>query len=135
MSTRSLDLLAVRRRAVALLLPLLLPLAFGACATTTSVRGGGDLNAARLEPYDGPRARIAVAAFTDKTGEAGVEIGDGLATMLTTGLVNGGRFIVLERDLLDEVLAERDLAPPAGARRHRGAVGGSRAPGCWKSAP
>jgi curli biogenesis system outer membrane secretion channel CsgG len=92
-------------------LALLLPLALGACATTAGVRGGGggDLNAARLEPYDGPRARIAVAAFTDKTAKGGGEIGEGMATMLTTALVNSNRFIVLERDELNEVLREQDL--------------------------
>jgi curli biogenesis system outer membrane secretion channel CsgG len=90
---------------------LLLPLFLGACATTTaSVRGGeGGLDSARIEPYDGPRARIAVAAFEDKTAKGGGEIGSGMATMLTTALVNSNRFIVLERDALDEVLSEQDL--------------------------
>jgi curli biogenesis system outer membrane secretion channel CsgG len=93
-------------RAAALLLPLLL----GACATTATVRGGsGGLDSARLEPYDGPRARIAVASFEDKTAKGGGEIGSGMATMLTTALVNSNRFLVLERDLLDEVLREQDL--------------------------
>lgn len=106
MSTTTLATRPVFGPAAALLLPLLL----GACATTATVRGGGgDLNAARLEPYDGPRARIAVSSFADQTGKAGDSIGDGMATMLTTALVNSNRFIVLERDVLDEVLAEQDL--------------------------
>ncbi len=108
-----------RAVAVALLLPALL----GACATTASVRGGsGDLNSARLEPYDGPLARIAVAAFEDKTRKGGAEIGTGLATMLTTALVNSNRFIVLERDVLDEVLREQDLGASGRVR------GGTAAP-------
>ncbi len=89
---------------------LLLPLIAGACATTATVRGGGgDLLSARLEPYDGPKARIAVAAFEDKTKKGSGEIGTGMATMLTTALVNSNRFLVLERDVLDEVLREQDL--------------------------
>lgn len=90
---------------------LVLPLLLGACATTATVRGegGGDIDANRLEPYDGPRARIAVAAFEDKTSKGGGEIGGGMATMLTTALVNSNRFIVLERDVLGEVLREQDL--------------------------
>ena len=89
---------------------LLLPVFVGACATTASVRGGGgDVNSARLEPYDGPKARIAVASFADKTKKGSGEIGTGLATMLTTALVNSNRFIVLERDVLSEVLSEQDL--------------------------
>jgi curli biogenesis system outer membrane secretion channel CsgG len=97
---------------------LLLPLFLGACATTTaSVRGGeGGLDSARIEPYDGPRARIAVAAFEDKTAKGGGEIGSGMATMLTTALVNSNRFIVLERDALDEVLSEQDLGASGRAR-------------------
>lgn len=90
---------------------LLLPLALGACATTATVRGGSgdDLNRARLEPYDGPKARIAVAAFEDKTKKGEGRIGSGMATMLTTALVNSNRFLVLERDLLGDVLREQDL--------------------------
>jgi curli biogenesis system outer membrane secretion channel CsgG len=107
MSTSPLVRPAGSRRAAALLLPLLL----GACATTTtSVQGGGEgLDRTRIEPYDGPRARIAVAAFEDRTAKGGGEIGSGMATMLTTALVNSSRYIVLERDALDEVLREQDL--------------------------
>jgi len=97
---------AVRR----FVLPLVLPVLLGACATTATVRGSStDLNAVRLEPYDGPRARIAVAAFEDKTAKGGSEIGGGLSTMLTTALVNTNRFLVLERDEIAEVLREQDL--------------------------
>jgi curli biogenesis system outer membrane secretion channel CsgG len=104
MSTLVLVAPVARRLAVALLLPLFL----GACATTVAVRGG-DAYSTRIEPYDGPRARIAVAAFEDKTAKGGGEIGDGMATMLTTALVNSNRFLVLERDVLDDVLREQDL--------------------------
>ncbi|HWR96972.1 MAG TPA: CsgG/HfaB family protein, partial [Candidatus Methanoperedens sp.] len=99
------------RRFTRLAAALLLPLLAGACAATTaSVRGGGPgLDSVRLAPYDGPKARLAVAKFEDKSGKGVREIGDGMATMLTTALVNSGRFLVLERDLLDEVLREQDL--------------------------
>jgi len=90
---------------------LLLPLVAAACATTGAVTGGpGDgMDSARLAPYDGPRARVAVAKFEDRTARGAGEIGDGMATMLTTALVNSNRFLVLERDALDEVLREQDL--------------------------
>jgi len=98
------------RFARGLAVALLLTLFVGACATTATVRGGGgDVNSARLAPYDGPKARIAVASFEDKTKKGSAEIGTGMATMLTTALVNSNRFLVLERDLLDEVLREQDL--------------------------
>ena len=105
---------------------LLLPVFLGACATTTaSVRGGdGGLDSTRIEPYDGPRARIAVAAFEDKTAKGGGEIGSGMATMLTTALVNSNRFIVLERDALDEVLSEQDLGASGRVRADTAAPSG-----------
>ncbi|NCO19142.1 MAG: hypothetical protein GW900_03680, partial [Gammaproteobacteria bacterium] len=65
------------------------------------------------EHYNGPRARIAVARFENKTADSqnwySPSIGDGMADMLTTALVNSGRYIVLERDSLDSVLGEQDL--------------------------
>lgn len=95
---------------------LLLPLALGGCAGTTArVRGGGaGMEAARLEPYNGPRARIAVAKFEDKTGKRRGGVGQAMATMLTTALVGTNRYIVLERDVLEEVIREQDLG--AGGR-------------------
>jgi curli biogenesis system outer membrane secretion channel CsgG len=104
----------------------LLPLLFGACATTTATvsGGGGGLDSTRIEPYDGPRARIAVAAFEDKTAKGGGEIGSGMATMLTTALVNSNRFLVLERDALDEVLREQDLGASGRVRAETAAPAG-----------
>lgn len=95
------------------------------CAPTATVTstGGPTIGEAQAEPYDGPKARLAVGEFQDKTarGEGptgwfsmfGVqfkEIGDGMRDMLTTALFNTNRFIVLEREQLDEVLKEQDLA-------------------------
>lgn len=107
MSTSPNSARLTRTLAAALSLPLLL----GSCTTTASVRGAGGngLTTSRLEPYDGPRARLAVAAFEDRTKQGGNAIGGGLATMLTTALVNSNRFIVLEREMLDEVIREQDL--------------------------
>ena len=94
------------------------------CAPTAKVTstGGPSLAEAQAEPYDGPKARIAVGEFRDKTakgegptgwfGMFGIhfkEIGDGMRDMLTTALFNTNRFIVLEREQLDEVLKEQDL--------------------------
>jgi len=70
-----------------------------------------DINAARMEAYDGPKARIAIAQFTDKTNSGwwSGAIGDGMADQLATALFNSNRFIVLERQTLDNVLYEQDL--------------------------
>jgi len=80
-------------------------------ATVTS-GGGPDMAGAQAEAYNGPKARIAVSRFSDKTGKGWWtgQIGDGMADMLTTSLFNTNRYIVLERQQLSDVLAEQDLA-------------------------
>ncbi|MDZ7791078.1 MAG: CsgG/HfaB family protein [Xanthomonadales bacterium] len=87
-----------------------------AAGTTTQVRDSGSgpsMDEARSAAYDGPQARIAVARFENKAGNTGrwynQSIGDGMADMLTTALFNSGRFIVLERQAIDDVMAEQDL--------------------------
>ncbi|MBN1931801.1 MAG: hypothetical protein JW786_09365 [Desulfobacterales bacterium] len=73
--------------------------------------GGSGIAEAQLEAYDGPKARIAVSRFTDKTGKGWWTgaIGDGMSDMLATALFNTNRYIVLERQALQEVLEEQDL--------------------------
>ena len=94
------------------------------CAPTATVTstGGPSIAEAQAQRYDGPKARIAVGAFEDKTAKGGWtggwygmyglqwrEIGEGMQDMLTTALFNSNRYIVLEREQLGEVLAEQDL--------------------------
>ncbi|SLN35310.1 CsgG/HfaB family protein [Oceanibacterium hippocampi] len=89
---------------------------FGSKAGTETRNTSGDtnspdINAAIQEAYNGPKARIAVARFTDKTGSGWYNgaIGDGMADQLTTALFHSNRFIVLERQTLGDVLQEQDL--------------------------
>jgi len=82
--------------------------------STQQVRDGGgpDMAQAQAADYDGPQARIAVAQFENRAGGQdwwSPQIGDGMADMLTTSLFNTGRFIVLERQAIDDVLSEQDL--------------------------
>ena len=83
--------------------------------TKVKVREGSgrSIADAQADHYNGPKARIAVARFENKTANArrwySPAIGDGMADMLTTALVNSGRYIVLERESLDTVLSEQDL--------------------------
>ena len=94
------------------------------CAPTAQVTstGGPSIGEAQAQRYDGPRARLSVGEFQDKTAKGGWtggwygmyglqwrEIGDGMKDMLTTALFNSNRYIVLEREQLDEVLMEQDL--------------------------
>jgi curli biogenesis system outer membrane secretion channel CsgG len=79
-------------------------------ATVTSP-DGKSIDEAQQEAYDGPKARLAVARFTDKTGKGWWTgaIGDGMADMMATALFHSNRYIVLERQSLGDVLKEQDL--------------------------
>ena len=83
----------------------------GGTKTNVTSESSQDINQARAEAYDGPKARLAVARFTDKSGGGWYNrsLGDGMADQLTTALVQSNRFIVLERQALGEVLGEQDL--------------------------
>jgi curli biogenesis system outer membrane secretion channel CsgG len=85
-----------------------------ACATTPEAHvrgaGGSTLAQAQAERYDGPKARIAVVKFIDKTGRAGDSLGEGMADMLTTSLFNTNRYILLDRQDLGAVINEQDFA-------------------------
>jgi curli biogenesis system outer membrane secretion channel CsgG len=84
---------------------------FGPKATVTTP-GGKSIDEAQSEAYDGPKARVAVSQFKDKTGKGWWTgaIGDGMADMLSTALFHSNRYIVLERQQVGDVLREQDLA-------------------------
>ena len=84
----------------------------GTQTEVTSGTGGPSIEEAQAVDYNGPKARIAVAQFKDKTGKGWWtgQIGDGMADQLVTALFNSNRYIVLERQTLGSVLSEQDLA-------------------------
>lgn len=94
------------------LFALTLPLAgcYGASATVVDTGPAPTVQQAQAAPYDGPQKRIAVSAFEFRAGEGSSQIGDGMSDMLTNALFNTGKFIVLERERLDEVIEEQDRA-------------------------
>ncbi|MDY6882033.1 MAG: CsgG/HfaB family protein [Desulfatiglans sp.] len=96
----------------------------GTKATVTSDPGGPSISEAQAVAYDGPKARIAVARFTDKTGKGWYtsRIGDGMADQLVTALFNTNRFIVLERQTLGDVLQEQDLGASGRVRQETAAA-------------
>ncbi|MGQ0587815.1 MAG: CsgG/HfaB family protein [Gammaproteobacteria bacterium] len=93
-------------------LALVLPLAgcFGASATVVDTGPAPTVQQAQAAAYDGPQKRIAVSAFEFRAGQGSAEIGDGMSDMLTNALFNTGKFIVLERERLNEVIEEQDRA-------------------------
>jgi curli biogenesis system outer membrane secretion channel CsgG len=79
-------------------------------ATGTS-QGGPSIDQVRAEDALGPKARVAVSRFEDKSakGHYTGRIGDGMAEMLSNSLFSTNRFIVLERQSIGDVLKEQDL--------------------------
>ncbi|MEW6374260.1 MAG: CsgG/HfaB family protein [Thermodesulfobacteriota bacterium] len=72
---------------------------------------GPTIEQAQKEEYMGPKARVAVSRFEDRSakGKATGQIGDGMAEMLSNVLFATNRFIVLERQAIGDVLREQDL--------------------------
>jgi len=105
----------MRRAHLAFLILCIPAVGLWSCQTTPTAKvtsgGGPSISQAQQEAYNGPKARIAVAQFKDKTGKGwwSGQIGDGMADMLATSLFNTNRYIVLERHILGDVLAEQDL--------------------------
>lgn len=62
-------------------------------------------------PYTGPKKRVAVTKFDNKVkGTYGSwNIGEGMAEQLTTALIKTGRFVVVERQALQDILGEQEL--------------------------
>jgi curli biogenesis system outer membrane secretion channel CsgG len=73
--------------------------------------GGPTIDQAQREDALGPKARVTVTRFDDKSakGKSSGQIGEGMAEMLANALFASNRFIVLERQTLGDVLQEQDL--------------------------
>jgi curli biogenesis system outer membrane secretion channel CsgG len=80
-----------------------------ACGTNAMVveTGGPTIQEAQVAPANGEKPRIAVMDFENKTR---YYVGRGMRSMLTSSLFRSNRFIVLERDQLDDVLTEQRLS-------------------------
>ncbi len=96
----------------------------GTKAKVTSGEDSAGIQDKQAEAYDGPKARVAVTRFTDKTGKGWWtgSIGDGMADQLTTALFNTNRYIVLERQTLNDVLREQDLGASGRVRQDTAAA-------------
>ncbi len=91
-------------------------------ATKVPSTGGQTISQSQAEKYNGPKARLAVGEFKDKTAGGGLDnylmknygilwkaIGEGMRDMLTTALFNTNRYLILEREQLEAVKQEQDL--------------------------
>lgn len=117
------------KRSGAILLIVCLLANLGGCATIEKItqptaQVDNNAGAPALPPYQGPKARIAVADFEVKAAKAGGEIGSGLREMLVTALVNSNRFRVVERQALSALMQEQELAASGAAQPGTGAQRG-----------
>ncbi|MBW1982392.1 MAG: hypothetical protein JRJ12_14345 [Deltaproteobacteria bacterium] len=78
---------------------------------------GPSVQEAMMERYDGPKARVALGDFQVKAAGATAVIGDGLREMLLTALFNSNRFIILERQAIQDVMLEQDLSASGRVKR------------------
>lgn len=103
----------------------------GQATTQTVSTSQQSIDQVQLEAYDGPKARVAVYRFTDQTAKGGgaynrrgwysAEIGNGMADMLNDALLQSSRFIVLDRQSLQDVLKEQDLGASGRIRQETAA--------------
>jgi len=86
-------------------------MAIAGCSTAkvVSSSGGPSIQQAQQEAYNGPKKRIAVKAFEVKAARGSREIGRGMSDMLADSLFGTNRFIVLEREHINEVIEEQDF--------------------------
>ncbi|OGS46069.1 MAG: hypothetical protein A3J79_11230 [Elusimicrobia bacterium RIFOXYB2_FULL_62_6] len=81
------------------------------CAPSKSVKKGQAMSANETElvesKYTGPKRRIAVTEFDNKTAYGQGRLGGAASDILVTELAKSGKFIVVERDRLEKVLAEQ----------------------------
>ncbi|MDP8299726.1 MAG: CsgG/HfaB family protein [Candidatus Tantalella remota] len=76
----------------------------------------------KLPEAQGPKKNIAVMDFENKAGVGSQwNLGTGMSEMLTTALVDSGRFVVVERQAISDVLAEQDFGA-SGRTREAGSA-------------
>ncbi|MDH5650120.1 MAG: CsgG/HfaB family protein [Gammaproteobacteria bacterium] len=98
--------------------------AVSACSSGTVVSSdsGPTISQAQLEPYNGPKKRIAVKAFDFKAARGHGKVGEGMSAMLADALFNSGRFIVLEREHVKDVIEEQDFGASGRVKKETAAA-------------
>lgn len=115
------------RRSGVIISGLLIASSITACtasARVVSSEGAPTISQAQSAPYQGPKRRIAVKAFTFKASHGSHRVGSGMSDMLTNALFSSGRFIVLERENIKDVLQEQDFAASGRVRQSTAAPEG-----------
>lgn len=86
---------------------------YSGCAAKTSVKMKQDVSANETKKveskYTGPRRRVGVVDFENKTAYGQQRLGQAASDILITELVKTGKFIVVERDKMNKLLDEQKL--------------------------
>lgn len=84
-----------------------------ACAPSKTVKKQQALSVDETEKvtskYTGPKRRIGVVEFENKSAYGQGRLGGAASDILVTELVKSGKFIVVERDRMEKILAEQKL--------------------------
>ena len=95
------------------LLPAALLFVSGACAPRTSVKTEQAISANETErvrsKYTGPKRRIGVVDFENKSAYAQARLGTAASDILVTELAKTEKFVVVERDKLHKIMDEQKL--------------------------
>jgi len=83
------------------------------CAPKTTIKESATAVNVKSEIKEGqqvgPKKKIAVIAFENKTAYGQTRLGSSASDILTTELGKSGRFILIEREKLDKIMAEKNL--------------------------
>jgi curli biogenesis system outer membrane secretion channel CsgG len=115
------------RRAGTVIAALLIASSLTACTASARVissEGAPSISQAQSAPYKGPKKSIAVKAFTFKAARGSSRVGSGMSDMLTDALFSSGRFIILERENIKDVLEEQDFGTSGRVRQSTAAPEG-----------
>lgn len=101
----------------------------GALHADETRRPSADMVKMPVRSIPGPKRTVAVSRFASKSDfnlRYGLtDVGGGLSAMLTAALVESGRFIVVERETLSDVLAEQSLIASGMVKEEGAAVPGA----------
>lgn len=116
--------MGIRRNTMFLMAFIALIAILVSCAPTATVTKGTTaptISQVQAAPPTGPLKRISVMNFTDKTAKGWRGIGEGMSEMLASALFGSGRFIVLERQAIKDVIKEQDLGASGRVKRETAA--------------
>ena len=88
---------------------LALAVALAGCTPSTSVKQKETMTVSKSDAMVGPKRRVGVVEFTNKTKYGEARLGTAASDILITELSKSGKFILVERDKMNTLLSEQKL--------------------------